>query len=458
MFISDDILASTNRMYGPNQQQIDNRQPTNSILHVSHTTSSNLQDNGMKSTSFAGHTPFHHKSITDVRNMEGSTKESKRVEQVNGHCLIKASENVSVVESLLNSTKFGMDKSDEKSDKSSEYRQKNRMLETSNSNVIVSNSVNIVPSQPLNSTFTLEESSKEEEHNSTFTLMETGDKDPEVLARTPVIMDKFSKSICSNLTQYESRNRTNVPNVQTNTEQVLNSINVNEQNSQSQNYVNMSSHNTNSATVSVPFLSQNSSVATAVSSDHSCDSGKLQQLNNVTALQSQSCDTVTLQSFNNVTVLQSQNNLTENVIALQCQNNSSTEANDLQSQNCFTRNVNTLQPSNNIAQEVSMMPSQNYINSPSLNNPSSQNNPPVASLFLSRTITKPSNIVIHGSSQTLTTEKQDVIEDELPCQGKRQAVRSITFGGAPYTPNSVLQGYLIVTLAFISYRILFIFE
>jgi hypothetical protein len=62
---------------------------------------------------------------------------------------------------------------------------------------------------------------------------------------------------------------------------------------------------------------------TAISSDQSCDSVKLQQLNNVT-------------------VLQSQKNLTENVIALQCQNNSSTETTDLQSQNCFTRNVNTL--------------------------------------------------------------------------------------------------------------------
>jgi hypothetical protein len=94
------------------------------------------------------------------------------------------------------------------------------------------------------------DSSKEEEQNSTFTLMETGDKDPEVLARTPVITDKFSESICSNLTQYESQNRTNVPNVQTNTEQVLDNINLNEQNSESQNYVNMWSHNTNSATVS----------------------------------------------------------------------------------------------------------------------------------------------------------------------------------------------------------------
>jgi hypothetical protein len=252
--------------------------------------------------------------------------------------------------------------------------------------------------------------------------METGDKDPEVLARTPVITDKFSESICSNLTQYESQNRTNVPNVQTNTEQVLDNINLNEQNSESQNYVNMWSHNTNSATVSVPCLSRNSSVyTTAISSDQSCDSVKLQQLNNVT-------------------VLQSQKNLTENVIALQCQNNSSTETTDLQSQNCFTRNVNTLQPLNNIAQDVSMM-SQNYINSPSLSNPSSQNNPLVSSVLLSRTITKPSNIVIHGSSQTLPTDKQDVIEDEIPCQGKRHAVRSITFGGAPCTPNSVLQGY-----------------
>jgi hypothetical protein len=436
------MLASNNKMYGSNQQQIDNRQPTNSILHVSHTTSSHVHDNGMKSTSFAGHTPFPHKSITGVRNMEGSTRETKLVEQVNGHCLIKASENVSVVESVLNSTKFGMDKSDEKSYKNLENHLKNRTLETSNSNVIVSNSVNIVPSQPLNSTFSLEESSKEEEHNSTFILMETGDKDPEVLARTPVITDKFSESICSNLTQYESQNRTNVPNVQTNTEQVLNNIDLNEQNSQSQNYVNMWSHNTNSATVSVPCLSRNSSVyTTAVSSDQSCDSVKLQQLNNVTALQSQSCDTVTLQSFNNVTVLQSQKNLTENVIALQCQNNSSTDTTDLQSQNCFTRNVNALQPLNNIAQDVSMMSSQNYINSPSLSNPSSQNNPLVSSVLLSRTITKPSNIDIHGSSQTLTTDKQDVIEDEIPCQGKRHAVRSITFGGAPCTPNSVLQGY-----------------
>jgi hypothetical protein len=410
-------------MYEPNQQQIDNRQPTNSILHVSHTTSSHVHDNGMKSTSFAGHTPFPHKSITGVRNMEGSTRETKLVEQVNGHCLIKASENVSVVESVLNSTKFGMDKSDEKNYKNLENHLKNRTLETSNSNVIVSNSVNIVPSQPLNSTFSLEVSSKEEEQNSTFTLMETGDKDPEVLARTPVITDKFSKSICSNLTQYESQNRTNVPNVQTNTEQVLDNINLNEQNSESQNYVNMWSHNTNSATVSVPCLSRNSSVyTTAISSDQSCDSVKLQQLNNVT-------------------VLQSQKNLTENVIALQCQNNSSTETTDLQSQNCFTRNVNTLQPLNNIAQDVSMMSSQNYINSPSLSNPSSQNNPLVSSVLLSRTITKPSNIVIHGSSQTLPTDKQDVIEDEIPCQGKRHAVRSITFGGAPCTPNSVLQGY-----------------
>ena len=417
------MLASNNRMYEPNQQQIDNRQPTNSILHVSHTTSSHVHDNGMKSTSFAGHTPFPHKSITGVRNMEGSTRETKLVEQVNGHCLIKASENVSVVESVLNSTKFGMDKSDEKNYKNLENHLKNRTLETSNSNVIVSNSVNIVPSQPLNSTFSLEVSSKEEEQNSTFTLMETGDKDPEVLARTPVITDKFSKSICSNLTQYESQNRTNVPNVQTNTEQVLDNINLNEQNSESQNYVNMWSHNTNSATVSVPCLSRNSSVyTTAISSDQSCDSVKLQQLNNVT-------------------VLQSQKNLTENVIALQCQNNSSTETTDLQSQNCFTRNVNTLQPLNNIAQDVSMMSSQNYINSPSLSNPSSQNNPLVSSVLLSRTITKPSNIVIHGSSQTLPTDKQDVIEDEIPCQGKRHAVRSITFGGAPCTPNSVLQGY-----------------
>jgi hypothetical protein len=87
-------------LYEPNQQQIDNRQPTNSILHVSHTTSSHVHDNGMKSTSFAGHTPFPHKSITGVRNMEGSTRETKLVEQVNGHCLIKASENVSVVESV----------------------------------------------------------------------------------------------------------------------------------------------------------------------------------------------------------------------------------------------------------------------------------------------------------------------------------------------------------------------
>ena len=417
------MLASNNRMYEPNQQQIDNRQPTNSILHVSHTTSSHVHDNGMKSTSFAGHTPFPHKSITGVRNMEGSTRETKLVEQVNGHCLIKASENVSVVESVLNSTKFGMDKSDEKNYKNLENHLKNRTLETSNSNVIVSNSVNIVPSQPLNSTFSLEVSSKEEEQNSTFTLMETGDKDPEVLARTPVITDKFSESICSNLTQYESQNRTNVPNVQTNTEQVLDNINLNEQNSESQNYVNMWSHNTNSATVSVPCLSRNSSVyTTAISSDQSCDSVKLQQLNNVT-------------------VLQSQKNLTENVIALQCQNNSSTETTDLQSQNCFTRNVNTLQPLNNIAQDVSMMSSQNYINSPSLSNPSSQNNPLVSSVLLSRTITKPSNIVIHGSSQTLPTDKQDVIEDEIPCQGKRHAVRSITFGGAPCTPNSVLQGY-----------------
>ena len=416
------MLASNNRIYEPNQQQIDNRQPTNSILHVSHTTSSHVHDNGMKSTSFAGHTPFPHKSITGVRNMEGSTRETKLVEQVNGHCLIKASENVSVVESVLNSTKFGMDKSDEKNYKNLENHLKNRTLETSNSNVIVSNSVNIVPSQPLNSTFSLEVSSKEEEQNSTFTLMETGDKDPEVLARTPVITDKFSESICSNLTQYESQNRTNVPNVQTNTEQVLDNINLNEQNSESQNYVNMWSHNTNSATVSVPCLSRNSSVyTTAISSDQSCDSVKLQQLNNVT-------------------VLQSQKNLTENVIALQCQNNSSTETTDLQSQNCFTRNVNTLQPLNNIAQDVSMM-SQNYINSPSLSNPSSQNNPLVSSVLLSRTITKPSNIVIHGSSQTLPTDKQDVIEDEIPCQGKRHAVRSITFGGAPCTPNSVLQGY-----------------
>ena len=417
------MLASNNRMYEPNQQQIDNRQPTNSILHVSHTTSSHVHNNGMKSTSFAGHTPFPHKSITGVRNMEGSTRETKLVEQVNGHCLIKASENVSVVESVLNSTKFGMDKSDEKNYKNLENHLKNRTLETSNSNVIVSNSVNIVPSQPLNSTFSLEVSSKEEEQNSTFTLMETGDKDPEVLARTPVITDKFSKSICSNLTQYESQNRTNVPNVQTNTEQVLDNINLNEQNSVSQNYVNMWSHNTNSATVSVPCLSRNSSVyTTAISSDQSCDSVKLQQLNNVT-------------------VLQSQKNLTENVIALQCQNNSSTETTDLQSQNCFTRNVNTLQPLNNIAQDVSMMSSQNYINSPSLSNPSSQNNPLVSSVLLSRTITKPSNIVIHGSSQTLPTDKQDVIEDEIPCQGKRHAVRSITFGGAPCTPSSVLQGY-----------------
>lgn len=417
------MLASNNRMYEPNQQQIDNRQPTNSILHISHTTSSHVHDNGMKSTSFAGHTPFPHKSITGVRNMEGSTRETKLVEQVNGHCLIKASENVSVVESVLNSTKFGMDKSDEKNYKNLENHLKNRTLETSNSNVIVSNSVNIVPSQPLNSTFSLEVSSKEEEQNSTFTLMETGDKDPEVLARTPVITDKFSESICSNLTQYESQNRTNVPNVQTNTEQVLDNINLNEQNSESQNYVNMWSHNTNSATVSVPCLSRNSSVyTTAISSDQSCDSVKLQQLNNVT-------------------VLQSQKNLTENVIALQCQNNSSTETTDLQSQNCFTRNVNTLQPLNNIAQDVSMMSSQNYINSPSLSNPSSQNNPLVSSVLLSRTITKPSNIVIHGSSRTLPTDKQDVIEDEIPCQGKRHAVRSITFGGAPCTPNSVLQGY-----------------
>jgi hypothetical protein len=82
-----------------------------------------------------------------------------------------------------------MDKSDEKNYKNLENHLKNRTLETSNSNVIVSNSVNIVPSQPLNSTFSLEVSSKEEEQNSTFTLMETGDKDPEVLARTPVITD-----------------------------------------------------------------------------------------------------------------------------------------------------------------------------------------------------------------------------------------------------------------------------
>lgn len=426
------MLVSNNRMYGPNQQQLDNRQPTNSILHVSH-----VQDAGMKSTSYAGHTPYPHKSITGV---EGSTKETKRAEQVNGHCLTTTSENISVVESVLNSTNFGMDKSDEKSDKSLKNLKKNKMVETSNSNVIESNIVSSVPSQPLNSTFSLGESSKEEEHNSTFTLMETGDKDPEVLARTPVITDKFSKSICSNHTQYESQNRTNVPNIQTNTEQVLNSINVNDQNSQSQNYVNMWSHNTISATASVPCFSRNSSVSTEVSSDQLCDSVKLQQLNNVTALQSQ-------------------NNLTENVIALQCRNNSSTESNDLQSQNCFTRNVNILQPLNNIAQDVSMMSSQNYINSPSLSNPSSQNNMPVASVSLSRTITKPrSNIVIHGSSQTLTTEKQDVIEDDLYCQGKRHAVRSITFGGAPCTPNSVLQGYLILTITSISYQVPFKFD
>jgi hypothetical protein len=58
-------------------------------------------------------------------------------------------------------------------------------------------------------------------------------------------------------------------------------------------------------------------------------------------------------------------------------------------------------------------------------------------VLLSRTITKPSNIVIHGSSQTLPTDKQDVIEDEIPCQGKRHAVRSITFGGAPCTPKAI---------------------
>jgi hypothetical protein len=57
---------------------------------------------------------------------------------------------------VLNSTKFGMDKSDEKNYKNLENHLKNRTLETSNSNVIVSNSVNIVPSQPLNSTFSLE--------------------------------------------------------------------------------------------------------------------------------------------------------------------------------------------------------------------------------------------------------------------------------------------------------------
>jgi hypothetical protein len=63
---------------------------------------------------------------------------------------------------------------------------------------------------------------------------------------------------------------------------VLDNINLNEQNSESQNYVNMWSHNTNSATVSVPCLSRNSSVyTTAISSDQSCDSVKLQQLNNV---------------------------------------------------------------------------------------------------------------------------------------------------------------------------------
>lgn len=261
------------------------------------------------------------------------------------------------------------------------------------------------PSQSMDSTFTLEENTSDEQ-NSTFTLMETCDKDPEILARTPVIEDKFSQNSHKDVESVSS----GMPNIDVLTRQVLTSVDVCIPDSHiaTDKFVTKPSHGCDSAT-SVPCMLSHNSLGQLVSHEQIFNNQTQQKL---TALDSGNCSNIMQPHLNDIL----NNSVTENFA--HSSRAQQTLSNVLPTQNQLS--VNTLKTRSNESSSHAC----SVITS----------NTPTAPVLKSRTVTKASN------NEMESQESSKVLLNGSLMEGKSHAVRSITFGGFPSTPDSLKQG------------------
>ncbi|CAC5411513.1 unnamed protein product [Mytilus coruscus] len=395
---------------------------TGHVSSLKHSTETEIEGNpySYKSTSTAGHTPFPNKAhpsreTTVICNQTNDTN----IAPVVPERLVSCSKSAEITASSTTCSVLTVESSVDKQNlKFNNHMLQNALKLENKSLNLVKNSDVSHTSQSLDLTFTLEENQSDEQ-NSTFTLMDTSDKDPEIIARTPVIADKFSRSF-----NYE-QNKSSVPSV--NTKQFVNDTSSSVQSSLCQN--------TDSAIDIMSHVAALSGCDSTVSVSNHCfqkstklspNSVNISHSNtSVTAIQSKSNGMIELQSqyqpVCDSSALQSQNNITGSTCVMQSNNN-----------------ANVCLPISNIqvSQERCSLQNRSPSHHSSLTN--AMRKTPVAPVFLSRT--NQSNSINHVYTDTLESaghETSNLQDDGSSNDSKSHAVRSITFGGLPCTPDSV---------------------
>ncbi|XP_052065339.1 uncharacterized protein LOC127705125 [Mytilus californianus] len=395
---------------------------TGHVSSLKHSTETESEGNSYsyKSTSTAGHTPFPNKShpsreTTVICNQTNDANIAPVVPERLVSCIKSAEITASSTTCSILTVESSVDKQNLKL--SNHMLQNALRLENKSLN-LVKNSDVCHTSQSLDSTFTLEEN-KSDEQNSTFTLMDTSDKDPEIIARTPVIADKFSRSF-----NYD-QNNSSVPIVDT--KQFVNNTSTNVQSSLCQN--------TDSAINMMPHVAALSVCDSTVSvSNQCCQKSTMLSPNSVNISHSNSSVTAIQSQSNGMIELQSQYQPVCDSSALQSQNNITGSTCVVQSNN----NANVSLPISNIqvSQERCSLQNRSPSHHSSLTN--AMRKTPVAPVFLSRT--SQSNSINTDTLESAGHEPSDLQDDgssSMSSDSKSHAVRSITFGGLPCTPDSV---------------------
>ncbi|XP_063398631.1 kinesin-like protein KIF18A [Mytilus trossulus] len=407
---------------------------TGHIISLKHSTETESEGNSYsyKSTATAGDTPFPNKSLPsrETTVICNQTNEANTVPVIPER-LVPCTKSAEITCSSTTWSVLTVDSSVNKQNLTfnNDMLQNAFRLENKSCSLVKNSDVSYT-SQSLDSTFTLEEN-KSDEQNSTFTLMDTSDKDPEIIARTPVIADKFSRSF-----NYDQSNSC-VPNV--NTKLFVNNT--------SSNVLSSLCQNTDSAINMKPHVAALSGCDSTVSVNNQCcllstlqsplSVNASHSNSSVTAIQSQSNGMIELQSqyqlVSDSFALHSQNNLTGNTCVVQSPNNVNDKLHlsniDVLQERCSLQNSSPNHQSS-LINVVRKTPDEPVF----LSRTNQLSNDNLTSQTINTDTLESAGYV---TSQTATMETPDFQTGGFSSDSKSHAVRSITFGGLPCTPDSV---------------------